>query len=253
MKWPQALVLGAVQGLTEFLPVSSTAHLNLVRRLLGWPSPGLVLDTSLHLGTLAATLLWLADAERREPLLTLPLLAKVAVATLPAGLAGLLLEGWIERHLRSPKITAAMLLLGAGLLWLAEARPTQDTPLEALGFRQAGVIGLAQMLALIPGFSRSGATMSAGLLAGLERPAAVRFSYLLSVPVVTASGLFKLRHLARESGSELATGLLIGGLSAAATGFASLEWMLGHVGRQSLRPFALQRIGVGLLSWVRAG
>lgn len=254
MKFPQTFVLGAVQGLTEFLPVSSTAHLNLVRRLLGWESPGMVLETSLHLGTLAATLAWLIDEETREPLLSLPLAAKVGLATLPAGLAGLFLEKWIESRLRGPRLTAGMLMLGAGLLCLAEAQGTQDTGLSELSYGQAWLIGLAQMLALVPGFSRSGATMSAGLLAGLSRRAAVRFSYLLSVPVVAASGLFKLKDLAGAKGADARLGesLLVGGLTAAGLGWLTLAWMLRHVERRSLLPFALQR-GLTALALLATG
>ncbi|PKL76644.1 MAG: undecaprenyl-diphosphatase [Candidatus Melainabacteria bacterium HGW-Melainabacteria-1] len=244
MKPFRAIVLGAVQGLTEFLPVSSTAHLNLAQRLLGWQSPGMVLDTSLHLGTLLATGAWLVDQEQQQPILSLPLLAKVALATLPAGLAGLLLEGWIERHLRRPELTASMLILGAGLLWLAERQGRHSSSLAELSWSQAVGIGLAQALALIPGLSRSGATMSAGLAAGLQRPDAVRFSYLLSVPVVAASGLFKLKDLARHPHSLIGP-LLWGGLSAAVFGFVTLEWLLQHVRHHSLKPFVLHRLLLG--------
>jgi undecaprenyl-diphosphatase len=248
MNWPRALALGAVQGLTEFLPVSSTAHLNLVARLLGWKSPGMVLDTSLHLGTLLATLAWLVEEESHEPILSLPLIAKVAVATLPAGLAGLLLEDWIERHLRRPEITSGMLILGAGLLWWAENEARQDQELSDLSLGGSWLIGCAQMLALIPGVSRSGATMTAGLASGLNRSDAVRFSYLLSVPVIAASGLFKLRSLKHHPAPRALAGpLLLGGLSAALFGFATLEALLHYVRRGSLKPFVLHRILLGLL------
>jgi undecaprenyl-diphosphatase len=276
MKMFQALALGAIQGLTEFLPISSTAHLNLVQGLLGWQSPGMVLDTSLHLGTLAATGAWLLESEWHEPMLSLPLLAKVALATLPAGLAGLLLEGWIDRHLRGPRITSAMLIMGAGLLWLAEEqvyrRGGQALELSQLGWRQASLIGFAQMLALIPGFSRSGATMTAGLMSGLKRADAVRFSYLLSVPVVAASGLFKLKDLLGQrqgeqrlggqdqeeqwqgkqklGGSSLKGALLAGGISAAVVGFVTLEAVLKQVQQHSLKPFALYRLGLGVSVWL---
>ncbi len=248
MKPLQALVLGAVQGLTEFLPVSSTAHINLTARILGWRSPGVVLDTSLHLGTLVATLAWLLEEEVHEPLLTLPLVVKVSLATLPAGLAGLFLENWIDQRLRSPNVTSMMLIVGAGLLWLAEKQARQTLTLSKLDLSRAMLIGMAQMLALIPGLSRSGATMSAGLLVGLTRKDAVRFSYLLGAPIVAASGLFKLRSILKhEDGRELLHSLLIGGLTAAVTGFMSLEWMLGYVRKHSLVPFAIHRMVTGLL------
>ncbi|HEY9839968.1 MAG TPA: undecaprenyl-diphosphate phosphatase [Candidatus Obscuribacterales bacterium] len=246
MKWHQSLILGAVQGLTEFLPVSSTAHLNLVRQACKWQSPGMVLDTSLHLGTLLATFGWLLDEERRHPLLSLPLVAKVGIATVPAGLAGLFLERWIEQRLRSPQLISAMLIFGAGLLWWAEREAVQANGLEELSLAQAGLIGLAQMLALVPGVSRSGITMTAGLLTGLTRQAAVRFSFLLSVPVVAASGLFKLKDLAGQPRQrDLIGTLLIGGLSAAGCGWLTLEWLLKYVGRHSLRPFVFHRLLLG--------
>lgn len=247
MKWYQSALLGAVQGLTEFLPVSSTAHLNLVRQKLHWPSPGMVLDTTLHLGTLLATLAWMWQEEQSEPLLDLPLVAKVCVATLPAGLAGLFLEKWIERHLRSPHITSAMLIAGGGLLWFSEQQAKAQSDLKQMSYQQAFGIGLAQMLALIPGLSRSGITMTAGLISGLKRPDAVRFSFLMSIPIVAASGLFKLKDIKdHEQMTELLKALLSGGFTAAVFGFVSLEWFLSYVKASSLKPFAAYRILLGL-------
>lgn len=255
----QAGVLGVVQGLTEFLPVSSTAHLNLFNRALRWNSPGLVLDTSLHLGTLLATLVWAGQeqwqhlhpatsAETHQPneidLLNFTLLAKVAVATLPAGLAGLFLDQLMEKHWRSPAVTAAMLMLGGGLLWWIEHNALQARDLEQISWSDALWIGLAQALALLPGLSRSGITLTAGLWCGLKRPAALRFSFLQSIPIVAASGAYKLRQLLKGQELELQP-LLVGAGSAAVSGYLCLEGMLHYFRTRSLKGFALYRLLLG--------
>lgn len=245
-KWQSAL-LGVVQGVTEFLPVSSTAHLHLVQRAMGWPQSNLVFDTSLHLGTLLATLAWMVQEERQQPLLHFPLVARLAVATLPAGLAGLFLERWIERHLRSPELTQAMIFLGGALLWLAEARAREDRSLEQLSWPATLAIGFAQMLALVPGFSRSGATITAARWVGLTRPDALRFSFLLGVPVIGASGLFKLRSLLRQEQREALAGVLLsGGLTAALSGLGVLLWLMEYVRHHSLKSVALYRMCLAL-------
>lgn len=252
MKAWQAALLGSVQGLTEFLPVSSTAHLNLVARLFKWQSPGMVLDTSLHLGTLGATLFWLWQEEQQQGILNLPLLAKLVVATVPAGLAGILLERWIETHLRSAELTAVMLMLGGVLFWLAENQASKSKELEDITYADALWIGIAQMMALMPGLSRSGMTTAVGLIRGLKRHSSLRFSFLLSIPVVAGSGLFKLKDLRGIERSDLLQLLLTGGLSAAVTGYACLEWMLNHFHRRSLKGFTVYRILLGSGQFVLA-
>ncbi|MBF2055488.1 MAG: undecaprenyl-diphosphate phosphatase [Candidatus Sericytochromatia bacterium] len=257
--WKPA-ILGLVQGLTEFLPVSSTAHIHLSARLLGLQSPGMVLDTSLHLGTLLATLAWLAGELASDPsLLQLPVLAKVALATLPAGLAGLLLHDWIERHLRGPRLSALMLMLGGGFLGLATRRQQQEAsarPLSALSYRAALGLGLAQMLALMPGLSRSGMTLAAGLLAGLSHRDSLRFSFLMSLPVVAGSGLLKLRTLRQELRTPaLWQTLAIGSASAALSGYLVLGQSLQRLQSQATEVLSLYRIflGAGLLWQARGG
>ena len=245
LQYWQAGLLGIVQGLTEFLPVSSTAHLNLVNRLCRWNSPGLVLDTSLHLGTLLATLAWSTQAQAQEHLLTFALLAKVAVATLPAGLAGLALDSYIDAHWRSPQVSAAMLMLGGALLWSIEQQAIQARDLADLSWSDALWIGCAQALALVPGLSRSGMTLSAGLWRGLDRPAALRFSFLQSIPIVAASGAYKLWQVHRQRTPLDTRPLLIGSGTAAISGYLCLEGML-HIFRQrSLKGFALYRLLLG--------
>ncbi len=241
----QASLLGIVQGLTEFLPVSSTAHLNLINRICHWHRPGLVLDTSLHLGTLLATLVWTSQEQIQGDLLHFALVAKVAVATLPAGLAGLALDSYIDAHWRSPQVTAAMLMLGGALLWWVEQQALQARELDDLSWADALWIGLAQALALVPGLSRSGMTVGAGLARGFKRPAALRFSFLQSIPIVAASGGYKLWQWHRSRNPVEAAPLLIGSGTAALSGYLCLEGMLHLFRQRSLKGFALYRLLLG--------
>jgi len=248
--WKSAL-LGVVQGLTEFLPISSTAHLQLASRALKLSSPGIVLETSLHLGTLLATGLWLGQQEREAHFLNFALLAKVALATLPAALAGFLLENWIQRYLRGPQVTGLMLILGGlGLGW-AEQRGSQHKDLSQLSYADAGYVGCAQMLALVPGLSRSGMTLAAGLWRGLSQKESLRLSFLLSVPVIAGSGLLKLKQLGRQR--QVLQTLLAGGLSAALTGYVCLDALFHALQGGSLRGFVWYRGLLGAGHLVLAG
>lgn len=245
LKHWQAAVLGSVQGITEFLPVSSTAHIHLVSRLFRWQSPGLVLDTSLHLGTLAATLVWAGREQYQRRIVNLPLVTRLAVSTLPAALAGFFLEKWIESRLRQPWISALMLMLGGALFWGVEKHYDEHraSSLAQLSAAQALGIGLAQMLALIPGLSRSGMTLAGGLALGLKREDALRYSFLLSLPVVAGSGLFKLRELARRP--HLKSLLLTGGTCAALSGYLCLQGLFSFFQSGALRSFGVYRMALG--------
>ncbi|MBI3745632.1 MAG: hypothetical protein HY264_03760 [Chloroflexi bacterium] len=229
----QAIVMGIVQGLTEFLPVSSSGHLIIVPALLGWKDPfvdSLVFSVMLHLGTLLALLVyfradlirlvlaWLAsirdrslagDPERR--------LAWLLVAsTIPAVFAGVLLNDLAEKTFRSPTLVAIMLVVGAVILWLAERLATRSRSMLDLDFGAAIGIGVAQALALVPGISRSGISISAGLYFGLEREAAARFSFLMATPIIAGAGLFELRKVVTgEAGVDVALGPLVAGMAAA--------------------------------------
>lgn len=250
MTWLQAVALGTLQGTTEFLPISSSAHLALLPWLLGWEDPGLTFDVALHMGTLAALLLyfggdWLAlargawrDPRSREG----RTLAWLALATLPAGLSGLLLEDYAEGVWRSPPLMAAT-VAGFGLLlaW-AQRRGAKDKAVGYLGWLRALRIGLGQALAVIPGVSRSGITITVGLLEGLTEVEAARLSFLLSAPIIAGAGLHKLRHL----GPTAVDGPFWAGIAASAlTGWLSIRILLGYVGRCGYRPFVLYRLGLG--------
>ncbi len=251
--WWQALILGILQGTTEFLPVSSSGHLVIVPHLLGWASPGLAVDTLLHLGTLAAILiyfrddLWrlvraslravryrhLNDAEARLALYLI-------LGTVPAALLGLIFEDAVEQLFGMPRAAAAFLLGTATLLLLSEALGRRTRSLEAMRWWEAGLIGLSQALAMAPGLSRSGATIAAGLLLGYRREDAARFSFLLAIPIIGGSGLYQLLKLMRYGPTAAPPGSIVVGFAAAAvTGYIAIAALLAVVRRWSLLPFAL--------------
>ncbi len=258
----QAILLGILQGLTEFLPVSSSAHLVIVPHLLQWPDPGLTLDTILHLGTIIAVIiyfwrdLWelaiaawnsLRSRSLAEPKARLAWL--LAAASVPGALLGVLFEDWFEQIFGMPKAAAAFLLVTAALLLISEYLARRERTLEAMGWRDALLIGLAQALAIVPGLSRSGATIAAGLLLGFKRDEAARFSFLLAVPIVVGGGAYQgLKLLMGEASSNLAPAVIIAGFCAAAfSGYMAITGMLALVKRRSLHPFAIYCAIFGLL------
>lgn len=262
----QAIVLGIVQGLTEFIPVSSSAHLIIVPWLLGWKDPGLAFDAALHLGTLAAVLTyfvrdWL-DLGRglvlsiTERTLSGPQNRRlgwfILAASIPGGLAGLALDQAVENVFHDPTgehSAAAMLLLAALILALAavllfaEAAARHSRPFGDIGWRDAMIIGCAQALAVLPGVSRSGATITAGLLLGLERAAAARFSFLLATPLVAAVGLKKLYDVAKAGMSSAdQMGFALGLLAAAVSGYVCIAFLLRYLQSRSTVPFVAYRV-----------
>src|SRR5688500_5819660 len=198
MTYAHAAVLGLVQGLTEFLPVSSSGHLILVPHFFGWQDQGLSVDAALHLGTLAALVAYF----HRELIgmisgtLSRRVAALIVVATIPAGLAGLLFGSMVETNLRSPLLIAFTTAFWAVVMWLADRLAAAGVEggrdqLERISWPSAFAVGIAQAIALIPGTSRSGITITTGLFAGLDRPTAARFSFLLGIPITAAAGLLK--------------------------------------------------------------
>lgn len=246
----QAAVLGAVQGITEFLPISSTAHLYLVPWLLGWPEHSLTFDVALHMGTLVAVtavfwrdLLELALAALTEGLRTPTgrLGWAIAVATVPAAVAGLLLENAVETVFRSPLVMAASLAVLGVVLWQVDRQARGRRALAQAGFADVLYVGLAQPLALVPGVSRSGITMTAGLLAGLDREAAARISFLLSFPTILGAGVLKLR----EVGSGAADPAFWTGIAVSAvTGYLAIRYLLAYLRRGSYSVFAAYRVAL---------
>jgi undecaprenyl-diphosphatase len=259
--WAEAAFLGLLQGLTEFLPVSSSAHLRIVGPLL--PSggdPGAAFTAITQIGTEAAVLLYFrrelaamarswwrslasrgrhADADSRMAWLIL-------VGTLPIAVLGLLFQDAIESTLRNLYLTAAMLIFFALLLWAADRWGRRYRTLQQLSWRHGLLFGLAQALALVPGVSRSGGTITAGLLMGYTREAAARYSFLLAIPAVLASGFYQLWR-SWESGSPIAPGpTALATLVAFGTGYGVIVAFLSYVSSRSYLPFVLYRIGLGL-------
>lgn len=241
MTYAQAALLGAIQGLTEFLPVSSSAHLALAPRFFNFPDPGLTFDVALHLGTLLAVLVyyrkvWLSLEART--------IALLALATLPAVGAGLALEGAAESLFRDPSRIAVCLIAFSGVMVWADRRGE-----NALGrWREAGprtvlLVGCAQALALMPGVSRSGATMSAALLLGLGRGEAAELSFLMATPIVAGAAILKLRHL---GAADLTGPFWLGLAVSAVVGFAAVGAFIRFLPKGGLKPYAAYRVALGL-------
>lgn len=263
MDWVQAIVLAVVQGITEFLPVSSSAHLVLVPVLTGREDQGLAFDVALHLGSLAAVI-WYFRAElgrmivawlrslRGGPLTPDARLAwAVGLGTIPVGLAGLALQDVVGVYLRSPLVIAASLVGFGLLLGLADWRWRGSKTEYAIGWREVAFVAFAQALALIPGTSRSGITMTAALFAGMSREGASRFSFLLSIPVIALAGALETTKLV--GGPEpvdwamLGVGTLVSGISA----WLCIHYFLAFIRRIGMQPFVAYRLLLGaLLFWV---
>lgn len=257
----QALVMGIVQGLTEFLPVSSSGHLVIIPHLLGWTDPfitSLAFSVMLHLGTLVALLVyfradWLkivpagfaavrdrsfaGDHNRRLAWL-------IVIATIPAVIAGPILNDRLEATVRTAEDVAIALVIGAAILWLADQVGRKVDGIERITFRLALVIGLAQSLALVPGISRAGMTISAGLFAGLTREAAARFGFLMATPIIAGAGVFEARKLITgEAGVAVQAGpLVVGMVGALVAGLLAIHLMLRYVRTRSYGIFVVERI-----------
>lgn len=260
MTYTQALVLGVVQGLTEFLPVSSSGHLILVPYVFGWPDQGLPFDAAIHLGTLGALVAYFRT-ELTE-LVTGALARRLAVllvaASIPALAGGWLANRWIEAHFRSPLVIAAATAFWAVVMWWADHRAVETRhtatnaqprrggrgdPIARVGWGRAMVVGCAQTLALVPGTSRSGITITAGLLAYLDRATAARFSFMLGIPVTAAAGAYKMLGLLRDGIAPGDGGPLIAAVVAAfLSGWFAVWFLVNYLKRRSLLPFVLYRL-----------
>ena len=249
----QAIVLGLVQGATEFLPISSSAHLVLVPWLLGWPEPGLAFDAMVHWGTLAAVVafFWqdllalakgwgrsLATRRLNDPEARLAWL--ILLGTLPGVLAGLLWADFFEGLFGSPAKVAGLLLATGAILAASERLGKRRRQMGDLNFLDSLLIGLAQACAIAPGISRSGATIAMGLWRGLQREAAARYSFLLSAPIILGAGLFQLKALFEAGGMATRLGpLLFGFLAAAISGYFCIKSLLAYLQRGKLYAFAI--------------
>jgi undecaprenyl-diphosphatase len=275
----QAIVLAIIQGLAEFIPVSSSGHLIIVRRLLGWnelsPANELTFDVALHFGTLLSLLFYfrrtwfqivraalggkvvrfsesgssdlkLTPAEQREERL---LLWFLAVATIPGAIAGKLLEHSAEDYFREHIfLIAGALILVALLMWWSERVSSQQKSLTQISLADSLIVGCAQATALIPGVSRSGSTITAGLFRSMTREAAVRFSFLLSTPIIAGAALLKAHELRKEGlPPEMHTPFLVGIIVSAIVGYGAIAWLIRYLQSNTLRLFVVYRIVVGFI------
>lgn len=250
----QLLVIALVQGITEFLPISSSAHLILIPVVTGWADQGLAIDVAAHIGTLAAVMLYFRhdvgrlaagarDAVLRRRSAEARLLVQIAVATLPVVVAGFVLKDMIATDMRSPLLIAAT-TAGFGLLLFAADRRADDARggIETLSWTAVLLIGLAQALALVPGVSRSGITMTAALFLGLRRTDAARFSLLLSIPTTAAAGTLGAADLWQSGDAALQTDALVVAVFAFASAFAAIAGLMAWLRKASFLPFVVYRL-----------
>lgn len=249
----EALALGLIQGLSEFLPISSSAHLLLARWFFGWQEGGLAFDVALHFGTLVAVAHYFRDEWLRLASSASRIVARqrietpedrrviyLVVATIPAGIAGVLLEELAASAFRHPAITATTLALLGILLWVADRFSARSRNLDSMRWGDALLIGIAQVAALVPGVSRSGATITAARALGLTRESAAVFSFLMSAPIIAAAAVLKVPDAIREMGFSPA--LLAGVAAAALSSWAAIALLLRYVARHSYSIFAAYRI-----------
>ncbi|HEV8449080.1 MAG TPA: undecaprenyl-diphosphate phosphatase [Gemmatimonadaceae bacterium] len=253
MSLAHAIILGIVQGLSEFLPVSSSAHLTLVPWLFHWNDPGLAFDVALHVGTLIAVLWyfraqWIAmvraslgqgTAEERRRV------GFLVIATIPGAIAGLALEKQADSTFRDPRLIAVVLIAMGILLWWIDKAAASDRSLPTMTVRDALLVGLAQMFAIVPGVSRSGSTITAGRALRFTREDAAVFSFLMSMPIIAAAAILKLPHVLKTEG--VTTPLVAGVVASAVSGWLAIAVLLRFVVRRSYGVFAAYRVIVGLI------
>ncbi len=262
MDWLQLIVLSLVQGISEFLPISSSAHLILTPKLLGWKDQGLVYDVAMHVGTLFAVLWYfredllplmrdfLASLKKRETVGESGVVWGVLLGTVPVGLAGLAFKDFIELNLRSPLVIAFATIFFGLVLWVADKK-AGDKSVMQISLKIALFIGIAQALALIPGTSRSGITMSAALMLGFSRVASARFSFLLSIPVIIlAGGLSGLKVV--QNGISEPYSMLFGAVALSAlSAYLCIKALMALLEKSTMTPFVVYRLILGgFLFWV---
>ena len=256
----QAIVFGAVQGLTEFLPISSTAHLILLPWFLGWPDPGLAFDVALHLGTLVALLIYFrADwtaliasafgfARGRTQSPDARMAMYIVAATIPGAAAGALFEHKVEEAFRGPQLIGAMLIVMALVLVVAEMIGRRKKGLDEMSWTDAMTVGIAQAFAIVPGVSRSGSTISAGLFRSMKRDAAARFSFYLSAPIIGGAVAKKTLDIVTEAkGLEQLTPVIVGILSSGIVGYLSIAFLMRYLQTHNTFLFVYYRIALGIV------
>ncbi len=257
--WFQAVFLGVLQGLTEFLPISSSAHLRIFPELFGWDDPGAAFTAVVQIGTEAAVLIFFRHDIWRIASAWLRSLARpglrthrdallgwyIIVGTLPVVIVGIALKDTIETDFRNLWLTGSV-LVGLGIvLGVAERVGRLDRPIDELGWRATVLLGLAQALSVVPGVSRSGATISMGLFLGFEREAATRFAFLLAIPAVVGAGLFELPEAVSGDNAYTVPETVAATLVAFIVGYATIAWLLRYIATRSYAPFVIYRIVLG--------
>jgi len=254
----EIVVLAIIQGLTEFLPISSSAHLILPSQLLGWEDQGLAFDVAVHVGTLMAVLLyfrkdivelvgaWFASL-KGERTANSNIAWCIIIATIPAGLAGLLLKDLIEEYLRSTAVIAATTIVFGLLLGWADKYASQVKVIDQICFRNALFIGIAQALALIPGTSRSGITMTAALMLGYDRQSAARFSFLLSIPIIVLAGSYLTLKLITSDEAVAWDAIILGTILSFASAYACIHFFLKWIETVGMKPFVIYRLILGAI------
>ncbi|MBE0493129.1 MAG: undecaprenyl-diphosphate phosphatase [Thiomicrospira sp.] len=259
LDWIQIVWLAVIQGITEFLPVSSSAHLILMPQLFGWPDQGLAFDVAVHVGTLLAVVIyfrqdiwhmsrdWSVSIVKRQPTSNSRLAWAIIFATIPAVLFGLIINNGLEETLRNPLIIAATTIGFGALLWWSDVKGKRERDEHTLSYKDIAIMGFAQALSLIPGTSRSGITITAGLMIGLTRQAAARFSFLLSIPIILGAGLLKLKDLLQSTGPVYWDILIVGAFIAFISAYLVIALFLKWINRIGMAPFAWYRFALGLL------
>lgn len=249
--------LALLQGLTEFLPISSAAHLILMPVIFGWHDQGLAFDVAVHIGTLTAVVVYYAGALRDmggawwrsisgKGMSTDARLAwYVILGTIPVGLAGLAANDYVETQLRNPLVIAASTIVFALVLWLAQKVSTERRTDADMNWKDALIVGLFQAIALVPGTSRSGITITGGLFRGLDRKAAARFSFLLSIPVTALAGLLKSYELVMSDQAVSWWNMFLGALLSGIVAYVTIDWFLRLLDRIGMLPFVIYRLILG--------
>ncbi|WP_031514467.1 undecaprenyl-diphosphatase UppP [Desulfofalx alkaliphila] len=248
----QGLVLGIVQGLGEFLPISSSAHLVLIPWLFGWPYAGLVFDVALHMGTLVAVVAffwrdWLAlagDGLRFKRSQGCKLFWYLVLATIPGAAFGYVMADYAETLFRTPILIGTMLIIMGVILYLVDKNAPSQKELKQISLKDSLVVGFIQALAIIPGVSRAGATMTAGRAMGMKRETAARFSFLLSTPIIFGAGLLELQKL---TFSDIDRAFMLGVITSAVVGFLSIKFLLRYLTQKSFNIFVWYRFALGAL------
>lgn len=257
MNCDQVYYLALLQGLTEFLPISSAAHLILMPVLFGWQDQGLAFDVATHIGTLTAVVFyyrqdlqrmavaWLRSLVSRDSNFDSRLTWYVLLGTLPVGIAGLVGKHYVETHLRTPLVIAATTIVFAILLWLSQKWGKERRAIATLDWKDAMTVGVCQAIALIPGVSRSGITITGGLFLGLDRQAAARFSFLLSIPVTALAGILKTYDLTQSVEPVHWREMLVGAVISGVVAYLTIDGFLRLLHRIGMLPFVVYRLLLG--------